>query len=270
MEAIRMSWLKRHDLGLFFFLTFILAWWPWPLKLLNPNSVAMIPWSPIIAAFIVLGLTQGRVGVKALLKDMTRWRVRLKWYVFALLLPLGVTLAAVYLNALLGAPVPTVSDFADWYLIIPGFLTTTLIKGPFTEEPGWRGFALPRLMNKYSTLVSSLILGLIWFIWHLPLLITSDSGGQRVPLPYFVTIMAMSIVYAWLYLGTKRSVLLVILMHGAFNTFFSFFAPIQFGEAYTRLWWLFASLWWIVALIGLFSMATNPQPHREMEQLRSA
>jgi membrane protease YdiL (CAAX protease family) len=264
--GIQMSWLKRHDLGLFFFLAFLLAWWPWPFTLVNPDSVAMIPWSPIIAAFITLGLTRGWVGVKALLKDMTRWRVGIKWYAFALLLPLGVTVAAIYLNVLLGAPAPTAAHFADWYLIFPTFLSTTLVKGAFTEEPGWRGYALPRLLQKYSPLASSLILGVIWFSWHLPLLLTNDSGGQRVPLPYFLSILAMSIVYTWLYRGTKGSVLLVILMHGAFNTFLAFFAPIQFGEAYTRLWWLFTGLWIIVALLVVYRMEFRPLPHREVEQ----
>jgi membrane protease YdiL (CAAX protease family) len=261
-----MNWLKRHEFGFYLFLAFILAWWIVPFRLLNPESAPMLPWSPIIAAFIVLGLTRGRAGIKSLLKDMTRWRVGIKWYAFALLLPLGAAFAAVYLNAMLGAPVPTAAHFAEWYLLPLSFLTKTIVNGPFTEEPGWRGFALPRLLNKYSPLVSSLIIGVIWFIWHLPLLLTNDSGGQRVPLPYFVAVMGMSIVFTWLYRGTKGSVLLVILMHGAVNTFFSFFAPIQLGETYQRLWWIYAGLWWVVALIGLYRMANNPVMHRELEQ----
>lgn len=265
-----MSWLKRHDLSLFFFLAFILAWWPWPLSLLNPDSLPMIPWSPIISAFIVLGLTKGWPGIKALLKDMTRWRVGIKWYAFALLLPLGITIAAIYLNAMLGAPTPTAAHFADLYSIIPLFISTTLVKGAFTEEPGWRGFALPRFLIKYSPLVSSLLLGLIWFSWHLPLLFTNDSGGQRPPIQYFLTLIGLSIIYTFLYLETKGSVLLAILLHGAFNTSAAFFFPIQVGEAYNSLWWIFAGLWWVVALIGLYRMGFNPLPRREVEQPGSA
>jgi membrane protease YdiL (CAAX protease family) len=232
---------------------------------MNPNSVAMIPWSPIIAAFVVLALTKGWAGVKALLKDMARWRVHIKWYAFAFLVPLLVTVAAVYLNTLLGAPAPTAAHFTNWTSMFSTFLTITLIQGPLTEEPGWRGFALPRFLGKYTPLVSSLIIGLIWFSWHLPLLLTNDSGGQRPPLPYFFLLLALSVIFGWLYIETKRSVLLVILMHGAVNTFLSFFAPIQFEVGYTSLWWIFVSLWWVVALFAAYRMATNPIPEMEID-----
>jgi hypothetical protein len=59
-------------------------------------------------------------------------------------------------------------------------------------------------------------------------------------------------------------------MHGAINTFLAFFAPIQAGEAYSRLLWLYAGLWWVVALIGLYQISANPLPRREVEQLESA
>ena len=190
----------------------------------------------------------------------------LKWYAFALLLPLGVALGGVYFNSLLGAQAPTAAHFTDWYLLPLMFLSKVILNGPFTEEPGWRGFTLPRLLRKYSPLVSSLILGLIWFSWHLPLLLTNDSGGQRVPFPYFLTVLALSIVFTWLYRGTKGSVLLVILMHGVFNTFTSFIAPIQFGEAYARFWWIFAGLWWAAALVSLYRMANVHRLQNELEQ----
>lgn len=62
-----MNWLKRHDLIAFLVLAFFLAWWPWPFVLVNPDAVAMLPWSPIIAAVIVLALTRGWAGVRDLL-----------------------------------------------------------------------------------------------------------------------------------------------------------------------------------------------------------
>jgi membrane protease YdiL (CAAX protease family) len=142
----------------------------------------MIPYGPIIAAFIATALANGRIGVASLLKDMIHWRVGIRWYAFAFLLPLGVTLAAIYLNTLFGAPATTSADLAGWYILIPAFVTTTLINGALTEEPGWRGFALPRLQMKYSALTASLILGLIWFSWHLPLLLTNDKGGPATSL----------------------------------------------------------------------------------------
>lgn len=259
------SWLKRNDLAVFLILAFSLSWWPWGFTLLNPDSAPMVPFGPIIAAFIVTAMTTGWAGVKSLMKNMVRWRVGVRWYVVALLLPVGVVLAALYLNVLFGAPAPTAADLANWYLILLAFPGQTLVAGAFTEEPGWRGFALPRLQARYSPLVASLILGVIWASWHLPLLV-SDTSGQRPPIPYFLTVLALSVLLAWLYNGTKGSVFLAILMHGAFNTVGAFFLPIQFGAAYGRLWWLQTALWWTVAIVVIVRTAMNRTPRAAAAQ----
>jgi membrane protease YdiL (CAAX protease family) len=243
-----MNWVKSHDLAVFLVLAFALSWSIWPLTLLNPESVPMIPYGPIIAVFVVLALSRGWAGVRDLLASMVRWRVGLRWYAVALLLPVVITLVALYLNALFGGTTPTAADFAGLYTLPLIFLTTTMIKGPLAEEPGWRGFLLPRLQSSYSPLVASLIVGVVWASWHLPLLV-SDPSGQRPPLQFFVLMVAQSVVLAWVYNGTSGSVLLVILMHGAFNSFLGFMAPAVFGSAaYGQFWWLLAALWWVVAL----------------------
>lgn len=244
-----MDWLKRNDLAVFLFLAFTLSWWPWPSTLMNPQSAPMIPWGPIIAAFIVLGLTRGRVGVKRLLADMFRWRVGARWYALAFLLPIGSTFAAVYINVALGGPAPAASLFTanELFLLIPALVVTTLIAGPFTEEPAWRGFYLPRLQEKYSSLVASLIIGVIWWSWHLPLMV-SDPTSQRPPLPFLAMTVAFSILYTWIFNHAKASLFLIALTHGVTNTFAGFLFPSQFGEHYLRLWWLYVALWWIPTL----------------------
>lgn len=244
-----MNWLKRNEIAVFLFLAFALSWFIWPLTLMNPNSTPMLPWGPLLATLIVLGLTRGWAGIKSLLADMFRWRVGARWYVFAFLVPIGITFAAVYLNAALGAPAPQASTFgiSELLSLIPGLLITTLIAGPFTEEPAWRGFFLPRLQAKYSPLVASLIIGVIWWSWHLPLMI-SDPSGQRPLLPFLGIMMAFSILYTWIYNNAKASLLLLALLHGVTNQFAAFLFPHQVGEFYLRLWWLYVALWWVVAL----------------------
>lgn len=264
-----MNWLKRHDLAVFLVLAFVLAWWAWPLVLLNPESVAMLPWSPIIAAILVLALTRGWAGVRDLLASIVRWRVGLRWYAVALLIPVAITLVAFYLNALLfGGRTPTAADFAGLYALPLVFLSTTLIKGPLTEEPGWRGFLLPRLQSKYTPLVASLLVGVIWASWHLPLLL-SDPTGQRPPLQFFVLVVAQSVVFTWVYNGTRGSVLLVILMHAMSNSFLSLLAPTVLDSAvYGLFWWVQAALWWVVALavIALTGMAGDRAPTMEAKE----
>jgi membrane protease YdiL (CAAX protease family) len=261
-----MNWLKRNDLIVFLVLAFVLAWWPWPFVLANPDAVAMLPWSPIIAAIIVLASTRGWSGVRDLLRSIVRWRVGLRWYAVALLLPVAILLVAIYLNALLfGGTTPKAADFAGLYTLPLVFLTTTLINGPFTEEPGWRGFLLPRLQSSHTPLIASLIVGVIWASWHLPVLI-SDPTGQRPPLQFFVFVMAQSVVFAWVYNGTRGSVLVVILMHGSANTIARLLVPALVGSAaYGLFWWLLAALWWVVALaaIAVFRMAGDRAPSME-------
>ena len=244
-----MNWLKRHDLSVFLILAFALSWFIWPLVLANPESVPMNPYGPFIAVFVVLALTRGWSGVRDLLASMVRWRVGPRWYAVALLVPIAITLVALYLAALFGAPTPTAADFAGWYTLPLLFLSTTLINGPFTEEPAWRGFLLPRLQSKYAPLSASLMVGAVWAIWHLPLLI-SDPTGQRPALQFVAMVLAQSVVFAWVYNGTRGSVLLVIIMHGSANTIARLLAPIVMGDAaYGVFWWLLAALWWVVALV---------------------
>jgi hypothetical protein len=130
------NWVKRHDLIVFLILAFALSWWVWPFVLANPEGTPLVPFGPLIAAFIVLALTRGWAGVRELLRSMVRWRVRLGWYAVALLLPVAVTLVVVYFNAILGGPAPAAADFADWYTLPLLFLFTTVAAGALFEEPG--------------------------------------------------------------------------------------------------------------------------------------
>jgi membrane protease YdiL (CAAX protease family) len=260
-----MNWVKRHDLTVFLVIAFALSWLAWPLVLMNPESSPLLPFGPIIGAFIILALTRGWAGVRELLMSMVRWRVGLRWYAVALLLPAGITLVALYLNAMLGGSTPMAADFAGWYSLPVLFLSTTLVGGPLFEEPGWRGFALPRLQSKYTPLVASLIIGVIWASWHLPELI-SEPSGQRPPVQFVVAVVAQSVVYAWLYNGTNGSVLLTLLIHGVDNTIFRFLAPIALGgAAFGQFWWFRAVLWCAaaVAVIAVFGMARDRAPSIE-------
>jgi uncharacterized protein len=253
-----MTWIKRNDIGLYLILAFALSWWPWPFHLANPNSTVMIPWGPMFAALIVLGLTKGLAGVKTLLADMFRLRVALAWYALAIFLPLGVTFAAVYLNSALGAPAPGLAVYKDLVLFIPQLVFTTLIAGPFTEEPGWRGFLLPRLQARLKPTTASLIIGLIWWIWHLPLMLT-DINGQRPPLQFLAAALAYSVLFTYVYNHAKASVFLIILMHGVINTIASFlFRGMLDSAYYAQLWWLYAGLWWAAALSVMLILRNRP------------
>jgi CAAX protease family protein len=88
------------------------------------------------------------------------------------------------------------------------------------EEPGWRGFALPRLLARRNALVASLVLGLLWAAWHLPLLWTEGSPNYQQPVwLLFLDLPAKSVLFTWVFLRTRGSALLAVLFHASTNLF---------------------------------------------------
>jgi membrane protease YdiL (CAAX protease family) len=257
--------IRRHPLAAYFVLAFGLAWWPWPFTLLNPESTAILPWSPIVAAFVVAAIATGRPGVNDLVASMVRWRVRPAWYLVALIMPIALVAISVYGAVLLGAPSPTGSQLSEWYLSIPVFFTTLIVGGPLTEEPGWRGFALPRMLEVQSALTASLVLGVIWAAWHLPVILT-DETGQRPLVQYFILLTAQSVLFTWLFNNTRRSVFLAILLHTMFNTAGAFFFQMYIGtDHYQQLWWIYAGLVSLAAAVvaavaGPRRLTREPEP----------
>jgi membrane protease YdiL (CAAX protease family) len=239
---------KRHPLIAFFVLAFALSWWPWILYAFGPSPTPIASFGPFLAALVVLAITQGKSGIGGLLRRMVRWRVGIRWYAVALLLPVGIALAATALNVLLGAQAPSAADLGGWTGLFSIFAVRLLIPGTggAWEEPGWRGFALPSLQAGRSALVASLILGAVWALWHLPLVVaTGQMGGWDI-----VSILAWTLVLTWVYNGTGGSVLIIMLFHAMFNTVsVSFISPLAFsGADSVRQSWLLAAVWCAVAV----------------------
>jgi uncharacterized protein len=202
---------------------------------------------PLIAALIVLAITQGWAGLRELGSRMIRWRVRWYWYALAIGLPLAVFLVIVALNVALGAPAPSLAQFSPWYAVIVVFAVRLVdpLDGPMGEEPGWRGFAQPRLQANRSPLLATLILALLVAIWHVPLLLPQFGGS---PLELLAT-FAVTFWYAWLFNRTGGSVLLTIVAHSTQGSIqiSAFWAA---DAAAARVILLEAVVWCVVA-IGL-------------------
>ncbi len=223
------EFLKRYSLVIGILLMFLLTW---PIDLANsgvlffkvPFALALlVGWGFVIASLIMTALTLGRDGVVALLKRFLIWRVGWKWYLVTFLLYPAILILAVLLNA---AFTHTPLDFSNVFahqifgpaanlplFILPLFIFNAIING---EEIGWRGYVLPRLQAKYSALVSSLFVGVIWALWHIPKFM---APGNSSPFIWFmVKIIADSVIYAWLYNNTRGSLLLLTLFHSSSNT----------------------------------------------------
>jgi membrane protease YdiL (CAAX protease family) len=169
---------------------------------------------PLLAALIVIPLTQGLSGLRELGSRMIRWRVGWIWYAVAIGLPLTVLLVTVGLNAALGAGAPSLAQVGPLSIIV--VFAVRLINpldGPLGEEPGWRGFALPGLQASRSPLLAALILAPLIAVWHLPL---AFFGGMK-PLDFLGPI-AFTFVATWLFNHTGGSVLMTLVMHAAEGT----------------------------------------------------
>ena len=198
----------RHPLIWYFALAYAFSWLFWLLSHLAGGTVGTVlivigAFGPMLAAAIIISRTGG--SVSEWLRSILRWRVSPAYYAYALGLPV---LLAVILNLTLAA----LGKQPDVSLVVermPAYLQTLLLTAVIfggQEEPGWRGFALPRLQQRHAPLIATLILGLGWGIWHVPLY---GPAGFVVPL-------VLAFYYTWLYNKT-RSVLLCILLHASFT-----------------------------------------------------
>lgn len=238
---------RRHPLIAFFLLAFVFSWWPWPLYAAGLAASPIIGFGPFVAAILVLAFTTGRSGVLTLLRRMARWRVHPLWYGVALLLPTIISAGATVLNILLGARTPAPAQFAAWTGLVPAFFLLLLVPGigGAWEEPGWRGYAQPKLQSTRSALSASLSVGAVWALWHLPLMLIG-----KIPLTDPIFIVASAVVLAWVFNSTGGSVLLVMLMHTMNNVISGgFFTAMFSGADWVRQGWLLGALWWIAAII---------------------
>jgi membrane protease YdiL (CAAX protease family) len=219
------SFVTRHALATFFVLAYALTWLAAVPYALGAFPVPMLPCGPLLAALVVTPLVGGWPATAALLRRLVRWRVGLRWYALALLLPLGVTAAAAAATVALGAPPSVGGDLLGRLpSAVPIFAFALLfpLQGALGEEPGWRGFALPRLLADRSPLAASLILGALVAGWHAPLFLTGLYGQVPLRVLFMVT---TTVLYTLLFTGTGGSVLLAMLFHAAWNATAEFVLP---------------------------------------------
>jgi membrane protease YdiL (CAAX protease family) len=189
-------------------------------------------------AGIVLAAVEGRKGgVRELLGRFLIWRVGIQWWAFALLFAVIPAVAALYLFSLFGGPPVDWRGLGPLYSVVPMILMLTVFAG-IGEEFGWRGFAMPRLQARYNALVSTIITGVLWGLWHIPLFLLEgttqyewrmDAGLIPAVLMYTVFTIAWSIQYTWVFNNTKGSVLLAAVLHGAGNAWMGSYIDVYRG-----------------------------------------
>jgi uncharacterized protein len=172
-------------------------------------------YSPGIVALALTARAEGTAGVRALLGRVVQWDVAAKWYVFAVSYMAAIKLAAALIHRGIAGAWPRFG--ADPLFLIP---LAIAFSTPFQagEEIGWRGYALPRMATRVGLARASVLLGLIWAVWHLPqfFIRDGDSYGQSFWV-FVLQVTALTVAMAWLYAQTSGSLLPVMVMHAAVN-----------------------------------------------------
>jgi uncharacterized protein len=224
---------KKRNVWLFVLIAYSWSWLFWiPTALISrglsvPASIESFllgplnpaAWGPFIAAFITTYLDDGKIGVKKLLKRAGKYRFAKAWYLVIFLL-FPVLIGGAFLLAVLsGEPIPELTALANPISIPIAFAYIFFLGGPLQEEFGWRGYALEHLQARWNAFVSSIIVGLIWGFWHLPLFFMpkQEFYYQRPFWELVLSTTLVAILFTWLYNNTRRSILAVLLFHTMFN-----------------------------------------------------
>jgi membrane protease YdiL (CAAX protease family) len=218
-------WVKRHPIISFFVLTYALAWLLWlPLVFLRDTIPATLGFLlvilgsavPSLLAIVLTAIVLGRGSLRKLLGRLLIWRVDPRWYLVVVMGPAALAGGMVAFNAFVGGPaisvgVPLLGAVITLaFMIFPG--------SALGEEIGWRGYALPRLQLGRSALSASIILGVVWAFYHLPLFFTGQAfRSPSILVPFIISTIALSVILTWVYNSTGGSLLLVVLLHATAN-----------------------------------------------------
>jgi len=229
--------IKKHP-----FLSFVMIafGWTWPLAALIKQSLALpllALFGPCVAAIVVISVGRGLAGLAELGSKFRLTRALVPWCFLAALLPLVLLIPLYLLHAWWWGFIA----FKVSSLSLLSLVLAVLILG---EEVGWRGFFLPYLLERYSPLTSSLMLGLIWAGWHLPNFLLRDFPHYGLPyLAFVIMTVAFSVLFTWLYLNTAGSLIVAIIFHAALNLF-----SLE-GIEPSRQYWLKAAIYSLTALV---------------------
>lgn len=230
--------ISRHPLIAYFVIAFAGTWaffLPFVLSR-NVNGLGILPFTipdsalaialvlgtlagPALASLTMTAVTSGRAGVGQLLRRCVQWRAGIGWYLMAIFGPL--LILGVGYSVFLGVNLP-LALLVKWPLLFTVFFPQAvfaILTASFAEELGWRGFALPRLQQRYGPVLGTIILGTLHGLWHLPSFFTVLLGPFSLP-KYAIFLfgaIALTFLFTWLFNHTRGSVLMATLLHGCNN-----------------------------------------------------
>ncbi|WP_146127315.1 CPBP family intramembrane glutamic endopeptidase [Clostridium vincentii] len=167
-------------------------------------------------ALVLTILLGGKGELKGLLKRFNPKGLNKKWYVLSIFSIMIISILSVMISFTVEGrhfSIIEVFSFENYIKSFPIFIIFATM-----EEVGWRGYALPKLEKSYSQIASSVILGVIWGMWHLPKLIAEGTKDLKSITIFMLTVVLFSIYISWIYSNTNGNILMAILSHAAINS----------------------------------------------------
>jgi CAAX protease family protein len=212
---------------------------------------------PALAAVIALAVCRGRAALAELGRSLVRWRVP-PWLYVAAWFNLVLNAAVVAVGYATGTMHFDASAFAPLKFALL-FFVMAAIDGPLGEEIGWRGVLLPELMRRMSPLAAALVVGLVWYAWHVPLYAAEDKlPGLGEHVFFLYTCLALSVIMTWFFLKSGASTFLMIYLHDAAN-YSTFLRATLFPKLANSPWPIavYAALLFVVALAAAVALVRN-------------
>ena len=267
------------SLAVLLLMVFALTWVVWVPRALDSQGIirsdlavtlgAGWTYAPAAAAFLFLALQRGQGAVVALGRRLLDWRIGWRWLGIIVAVPAVVAIGTAVVTGVLGggpgAALPVVVGMPAPLILVT--LVTLALTDGVGEETAWRGVTLPYLLTLTNAAAASLVLGLVWALWHVPLLFTRGAVMAGASLPLLLALLpAQAVFYTWVYQHTRGSVLAAALLHGVIGLM-SRGSPV--AEATGRPELVRLALWWIVAALlvarygrNLTAEGRSPRPGR--------
>ena len=207
--------LKRYPIALFFILIFALGWGRFALDWIRQGNsdAGLFIGAAGLVGLLAATLVGGRQGLVELLRSCLRWRVSIKWWLLAFLIPAATYLTAVAVHWLMGGDLPGFTMLNNEWHLAPLLFALMFMPGDGPSgEFGWRGFVLPLMQTRWGPLFASVLIGVIYAVWHLPEFFQQGSAQYMMGLPFLFWFtlgsVGNAIVMTWLYNKTGGSALI--------------------------------------------------------------